>query len=157
MASVEDYASGRLLAQAKAILAMLKASDESLAGSPEGENLLTIISVFEPTLLNSAEAVQVIHASTHCAVGERICGPNHPEAEFTEGIFLDELAEAMVSVGRARMVKKEEAVNTLEKYKKNPKMLSKVSGKPLELCCTSPDTCLCWNMEKRGLMCIKRK
>jgi hypothetical protein len=31
-----------------------------------------------------------------------------------------------------------------------------VSGKPAELCCTSPDACIYWNMERRGLSCIRR-
>jgi hypothetical protein len=62
----------------------------------------------------------------------------------------------MVGAGKAKMVTREEAVATLGQYQRYPKVLSKRSGKPLELCCTSPDTCLHWNMERRGLACIRR-
>lgn len=157
MATIEDYTSGKVLAQAKEALSILKASDESLAGTPIGNLLSEKISSFDPTLLSREQAADVIHAAAHCAVGERVCYCTDPNAHFTEAIFLDELAQAMVAAGKARMATKAEAVATLEKYKKNPKVLSKVSGKPMELCCTSPDTCLCWNMEKRGLKCIRRK
>jgi hypothetical protein len=52
---------------------------------------------------------------------------------------------------------KEKAIDTLAKYKKNPLVVSTVSGKPVELCRTSPETCVYWNMEKRDLVCLRRK
>ncbi|MFZ5451425.1 MAG: hypothetical protein ACOZF2_06100 [Thermodesulfobacteriota bacterium] len=113
--------------------------------------------MLDPVLLTANEAAQLIHGSTHCAVGERACGPNHSQGQFTEAIFLDELGEAMVAAGKAEMVSKEKAIATLQYYNKNPKVLSKVSGKPMELCCTSADTCIYRNMERRGLVCIRRK
>jgi hypothetical protein len=157
MATVDDYASGKLLAEARQVFSLLNASDESLAGSLQGKALLEATSAWDPMLLTPGEAALAIRASTHCAVGERICGPNHPHAPFAEAVFLDELAEALVATRRAEMVTKEQAIATLDKYKKNPKVMCKVSGKPMELCCTSPDTCIYWNMERRGLECIQRK
>jgi Putative redox-active protein (C_GCAxxG_C_C) len=156
MATIEEYASGRLLPAVKEVLSMLTSSDESLAGSPTGNTLLEKIGPADATLLTVKEAVQVIGASARCAVGERGCLKLLPQAAFSETVFLNELADAMVEAGKARMVTKEEAVATLDTYRRNPKLLSKVSGKPLKLCCTSHDTCLYWNMERRGLACIRR-
>lgn len=156
MATIEDYASGRVLVQARNTFAILKASDTSLAETVEGENMLKAVSVFAPRLLSYAEAARIIDKASLCAVGERICGPNHPNAPLAEAIFLDELAEAMTSAEKAGIVTKKEALSVLEKYKLNPKVISKVAGKPMELCCTAPDTCIYWNMERRGLKCIRR-
>jgi hypothetical protein len=157
MATIEDYASGRIITKAKEVLAVLNVSDESLADTPTGNILAEKLAPFEPKLLTNEQAVKVIHGATHCAVGERICYRTDPKAQFTEAVFLDELAEAMIAAGKARMATESEAVAILEKYPKNPKVLSKVSGKPMELCCSSPDTCLAWKMEKRGIPLIRRK
>ena len=59
-------------------------------------------------------ATKVIQGSKKCAVGERVCKEIHRNSEFTESVFLDELAEGMVKIGRARYVTKEEAINTLK-------------------------------------------
>jgi hypothetical protein len=112
MATVDDYASGKLLAEARQVFSLLNASDESLAGSLQGKALLEATSAWDPMLLTPGEAALAIRASTHCAVGERICGPNHPHAPFAEAVFLDELAEALVATRRAEMVTKEQAIAT---------------------------------------------
>jgi hypothetical protein len=157
MATVDDYTSGRILEQAAQVLVLLKSGDDSLAGTREGEQLLAKISTYQPRLIDIAEAEQRIETAHQCAVGPRVCRSNNPEAEFTEAVFLDELAEGMAAAGKAEMVSKEKALDTLAKYKKNPLVLSTVSGKPLELCRSSLETCICWNMEKRGLKCVGRK
>lgn len=156
MATVEDYTSGRVQGEAKAVISLLKASDGSLAGSPVGKALLEKLEPFDPQLLSSEEAGHVIHASTHCAVADRMCIGICPDAAYSESILLDDLADALVAAGKARPVTKDEAIVTLQKYEHNPKVLSKVAGKAAELCCTSPDVCIYWNMERRGLPCIRR-
>jgi hypothetical protein len=157
MASIDDYTSGKVLQEAGQALSLLKASDDSLAGTQMGEMLLAKVSKYAPRLLSMASAAQQIRAADRCAVGPRICSSNNPEAEFTEAVFLDELAEGMVAAGKAEMASRHVAIDTLAKYKKNPLVLSKVSGKSMELCCTSPETCVYWNMEKRGLRCLHRE
>jgi hypothetical protein len=157
MANVDDYTSGRILEQATQALAFLISADDSLAGSEMGDLMLAKISTFQPRLLDMAEAQQRIQSAGRCAVGPRLCCPNNDEGQFTEAVFLDELAEGMVAAGKAEMVSKEEAMDALAKYKQNPLVVSTVSGKPMELCRTSPETCVYWNMEKRGLMCLGRK
>jgi hypothetical protein len=156
MATIEEYASGRSLPAIKEVLSMLRSSEESLAGSPAGKALLERFGPSDPTLVTTSDAAQVIRASTRCAVGEIGCSKLLPGGAFSETIFLDDLADAMIEAGKAKMVTKEEAAATLQVYARNPKVLSKVSGRPLKLCCTSPETCLYWNMEKRGLECIRR-
>lgn len=157
MASIEDYTSGKVLKEAGQALSILKASEDSLAGTEIGERLLAEVGQYAPRLLDMASAERQIRAAERCAVGPRVCCSNNPEAEFTESVFLDDLAQGMVAAGRARTVSAQEAVDTLAKYKKNPLVMSTVSGKPMELCRTSPDTCIYWNMEKRGLPCLQRK
>lgn len=157
MANVDDYTSGRILEQAAQALAFLKSADDSLAGSEQGERLLATISAYQPRLIDMTEAGQQIQSAERCAVGPRACHPNNPNTEFTEAVFLDELAEGMAAAGKAELVSKEKAIETLGKYKKNPLVISTISGKPMELCRTSPQTCIYWNMEKRDLVCLRRK
>lgn len=157
MAKVDDYTSGKIQEQAAQALAFLKSADGSLAGSEQGERMRAVIGTFEPRLIDMAEAEQRILAAHQCAVGPRACQANNPAAEFTEAVFLDELAEGMTAAGKAELVSKEKAIDTLAKYKKNPLVLSTVSGKPMELCRTSPETCVYWNMEKRDLVCLRRR
>ncbi len=157
MATVDDYTSGRIQQQAAQVLAFLTSADDSLAGSEKGEQIAAGIRTFQPQLIDMVEAAQRIRAARRCAIGPRVCYANDPEVEFTEAVFLDELAEGMAAAGKAELVGKEKAVSTLAKYEKNPLVLSTVSGKPMELCRSSRQTCICWNMEKRGLMCLKRR
>ena len=157
MAKVDDYTSGRIQEQAAQVLAFLKSADDSLAGSEQGERLRAVIGTFEPRLIDMAEAEGLIQSAHRCAVGPRACHANNPEGEFTEAVFLDELAEGLAAAGKAELVGKEKAMEILAKYRKNPLVLSTVSGKPMELCRTSPETCVYWNMEKRDLVCLGRK
>lgn len=157
MAKVDDYTSGRIQEQAARALAFLKSANGSLAGSQQGEQLLAIINAFEPRLIDMTDAAQRIEAAHCCAVGPRACYQDNTGAEFTETVFLDELAEGMAAAGKAEIVSKEKAIDTIAQYKKNPLVLSTVSGKPMELCRTSPETCVYWNMEKRDLVCLRRK
>jgi hypothetical protein len=156
MASIDDYTSGRVLQQAAQALSMLKAGDDSLEGTDLGNLLLAEVSKLAPRLIGMADAEQLIRSAEQCAVGPRVCYANNPDAEFTESVLLDKLADGMVAAGKARMVSPQEALHTLAKYKKNPLVLSTVSGKPMEICRSSCETCICWNMEKRGLKCLDR-
>ena len=157
MANIDDYTSGRIQEQAAQALALLNSADDSLAGSEQGKRLEAAIRSFQPRRIDMAEAEQRIQAAHRCAVGPRVCHPGNPAVEFTEAVFLDELAEGMAAAGKAEMVSKAQAIETLAKYKKNSLVLSTVSGKPMELCRSSKETCICWNMEKRGLGCLGRK
>ena len=108
-------------------------------GSLVGKELLKRIRKFEPKLIDMNTASKLIQESKKCAIGERVCRAIHKNSEHTESVFLDELAEGLAEVGKARYVTKEEAINTLKKYN-NPLILSKVSNKHMEICLlyTSP-------------------
>jgi len=155
MANVNDYTSGRILTDTKLALYSLKFVKIPIVGSLIGKELLKKIRKFEPKQIDMETALKLIQESRKCAVGERVCRAIHKNSELTESVFLDELAEGLVEVGKARYVTKEVAINTLKKYN-NPLILSKVSNKHMEICRSSPDVCVYWNIEKRGLKCLNR-
>ncbi|ODS42177.1 MAG: hypothetical protein MSIBF_02245 [Candidatus Altiarchaeales archaeon IMC4] len=155
MANVNDYATGRVIRETRLAGLLLRFVKAPIAGDLIGKKLLAGTGKYEPRLLNIAEASKLIRQSGKCAAGERVCRVIYKDSEFTESVFLDDLADGMVNAGKAKYVAKEEAIDTLKKYPDNPLILSKVSGRPLELCRSSPDVCIYWNMEKCGLMCLK--
>ncbi len=157
MANVNDYITGKILTDVKKSLSFLRFVKVPIIGFKIRKMLLKRIIKFEPKLIDVKTASGLIRESKKCAVGERVCKAIHRNSEFTESVFLDELAEGMVSAGKARYVtKKEEAINTLQKYPHNPLILSKVSDKYMEICCSSPRKCVYWNLEKCGLKCLNR-
>jgi predicted transcriptional regulator len=155
MADVNDYITGKILTDAKSALNSLKFVGIPIIGSLIGKELLKRIRKFEPKLIEMETALKLIQESKKCAIGERVCRAIHKNSELTESVFLDELAEGLAEVGKARYVTKEEAINTINKYN-NPLILSKVTNKHMEICRSSPDVCVYWNMEKCGLKCLNR-
>lgn len=156
MAEVDDYTNGKILTLTKLALRYLKFVKIPVIGSLIRNKLQSKITTFDPRLLDISKASELIHHSKECAVGERVCRAIYPQSEITEAVFLDELAQGMAGVGKARFVTKEDAINTLKKYSNNPLILSKVSGKYMEICCSSPGNCIYWNMEKSGLKCLNQ-
>lgn len=156
MADVNDYITGKILTDVKLSLFSLKLVKIPIVGSLIGKELLKRIRKFEPKLIDMKMVSNLIQESKKCAVGERVCRVIHKNSEFTESVFLGELAEGMVKIETARYVTKEEAINTLKKYPNNPLILSKVSDKYMEICRSLPKKCIYWNMEKFGLKCLNR-
>jgi len=154
MADINDYVSGEILTDTKLALHSLKFLKIPIVGSQIGKGLSKKIRKFEPKLIDIKRASMLIQESKRCAVGERVCRAINKNSEFTESVFLDELAEGMVRVGKARYATKEEAINTLKKYPHNPLILSKVSGKYMELCRSAPRECVYYNLERCGLKCL---
>ena len=154
MADVNEYITGRILSDVKLALFSLKFVKIPIVGPLIGKGLLKRVRKFEPKLIDTKRASKLIQESKKCAIGERVCRAIYKKSEITEAVFLDELAEGMANVEKARYVTKEEAINTLEKYPKNPLILSKISGKYMEMCRSSPNKCAYWNMEKSGLKCL---
>ncbi len=87
---------------------------------------------------------------------ERICRAINKDSKLTESIFLDELGEGMVNVGKAHYVEKEDAICTLKKYPKNPLILAKVSNKYIEICRSYPEDCIFYNMQRRKIKCLTK-
>ena len=156
MADVNDYITGKILIDTKLALRYLKFVKMPIIGSLIGKKLLDNIKSFEPKLIDMKTASKLIQEAEKCAAGERVCRAIHKNSEHTESVFLDELAEGMLEAGKARDVTKEEALNTLKKYLNNRLILSKVSGKYMEICPSSPGECVYWNMERCKLKCLNR-
>ena len=155
MADILDYTTGMIVKNYKAATFGLTFSKIPVIGDMIRRKVIIKTQVFEPKLIDKETASRQIQKSSKCAVGERICREVHKDSEYTEAIFLDELAEGMVNAGKARYVDVNEAVETLKKYPKNPLIMSKVSGKYTEICVSLPKTCIYWNMHRHGLRCIE--
>jgi hypothetical protein len=130
MADVTDYKTGKLLKQVKEVFKLLESFKGSLVGSKLGERILEWVRKLNPKLMKDEEVSDLIQKAQKCASGERVCRELHKETPFTEAIFLDELAEAMVEIGKARYVTKQEAIEISRRYKENPLVVSLVSGSP---------------------------
>ncbi len=156
MANVTHYITGKLLEQVRQVFRLLESFKGSLVGSRLGERIFEEVRKLNPKLMKDEQASNLIQKARKCASGERVRRELHKEAPFTEAIFLDELAEAMVEAGKARYVTKDEAIEILGKYRENPLVVSIVSGKPMELCRTWPEKCLYWNLKTRGISCLDK-
>ncbi|MBI4964431.1 MAG: hypothetical protein HY913_14225 [Desulfomonile tiedjei] len=156
MAEVKDYTTGKVLDGIRQVFRVLASTEGSLENSQIGDNLLAAMRQLDPRLLTTESASRLIRESAKCAVGERVCRSAYKDTPLTESVFLDELAEGMVDAGKAKYVTQEEAIAVLGMYPKYPTIVSKVSGKHMEICNTWPKTCVYWSQERRGLKCIAR-
>jgi len=156
MATIQDYKSGKVCEQIKRAFSVFESTEAPLNDTEVGKVMLKNVRELEPKKLAIDEAIKLIQEAKQCAIGDRVCRSLHTETPLTESVFLDDLAAGMVEAGKARFATKEEAIDNMSKYQKNPIIVSKVSGKYLEICPTWPKKCLYWNMEKRKLRCINR-
>lgn len=156
MAEVKDYITGKVCRDIEQTFAILRKTKEPLPGSPIGLAIEKEIKKLRPKKITIEEAVKLIRDAQKCAAGRRACDAVHPDSKYAESVFLDELAEGLVGVGKARYVTCEEAKETLEKYWQGPLVVTSVSGKYMEICRTFPKNCIYWNLEKHKLQCIER-
>lgn len=156
MPTIDNYTSGKVLKNIKLTIYSLKLVNTPVLGNRIGEELLKKIIVSEPKIINMNIASALVHESEKCAVGKRVCRAMNKDSELTESVFLDELAEGMVKAGKARYTEKEEAINTLGKYPKNPLILAKVSNKYMEICRSNPKDCVYYNMHRCKIKCLTK-
>jgi hypothetical protein len=156
MATIQDYKSGKVCEQIKKAFSVFESVAAPLNDTEVGKVMLNNVKELEPKKLAIDEAIKLIQEARQCAIGDRVCRSLHTETPLTESVFLDDLAAGMVEAGKARFATKEEAIDSMKKYQKNPIIVSKVSGKYSEICPTWPKKCLYWNMEKHKLKCINR-
>ncbi len=154
MTNVDDYTTGKVLTITRLALCSLKFANIPIAGYLTRKKLLEMVKSFEPRLIDMAVASELIGRSEKCAVGGRVCRELHRNSELTESVFLNELAEGMVKSGKARYATEKEAVNTLKKYHGKPLVVSRVSGRYMEICRSLPEVCVYWRMEKCGIACL---
>lgn len=157
MAAISEYMSGKICEQISLALSIMDDSPKGqLKGTKIGKALLRNVGELEPRKMKVEEAITLICKSEKCAIGERVCRCLHKEAPLSETVFLDELAVGMVSAGKARFVDVDASSANVRKYHTGPIVVSKVSGKLMEICRTWAKRCIYWNMEKHKLQCIQR-
>lgn len=157
MGNIEDYQNGHILKSIGRALQTISNSAPGLDDTPESIRVKQKICEFEPTVISFERAIIAVRSARTIAIGERICRPLHQDSEFTESIFLDELAEAMTEAGHARSAGPAEAEQTLKTHSgQHPLVMSKVSGKYLEICASVPGSCVFWRAEKNGVRCMRR-
>lgn len=156
MAAVDDYTSGKVMKDVKLTLFSLKLVKIPFLGPLVRKELIKRIKNFEPKTIDINMASTLIHESEKCAVGERVCRAINRDSPLTESVFLDELAEGMIEAGKAKYVKKEESINILKKYPKNPLILAKVSNKYMEICRSYPRDCVFYNMQRCKIKCLNK-
>lgn len=155
MSGVNDYVRGKVVKDTKLGFFLLRFANIPLIGALIRRAMINGTKKYAPKTINMKEASKLIRSSGKCAAGERVCRVLHKDSKLTQSVFLDELADGMVGAGKAKHITKNEAIKILEKYsKKNALILSKVNNKPMEICCSSKETCIYWNMERRGLRCV---
>ena len=155
MADVNDYTSGKILEDVKLTNYSINLVKIPVLGLLIRKNLLKGIVKFEPRVINIDLAASLIQDFDKCAVGERVCRAINKCSEFTESIFLDELADGMTSVGKCQYIEKADAIHILKKYPKNPLILAKVSNKYMEICRSAHDDCIFFKMERCKIKCLK--
>lgn len=160
MRTVEDYASGKILEDAKKtelkIQALINTGDPEIRKELEERSKDSKNGHF---IANTKTLKELIEKSKTVATGPRICLEIHKECEQqAESVFLDELAEALINVGKVQRATKEEAYNVLKEGKKrgHPHLVSIVANKPLELCNSCTDCCVLWKSERLGILCISK-
>ena len=157
MATISEYMSGKICEQISLALSIMDdAPKGQLKGTKIGKALLRNVGELEPRKMKVEEAITLIRKSEKWAISERVCRCLHPGSPLSETVFLDELAAGMVSAGKARFVDVDAAIANVRKYHTGPIVVSKVSGKYMEICRTWAKRCVYWNMEKHKLQCIQR-
>lgn len=157
MGTISDYIDGKILTDISKAYHVFRKHEGSLAGSDVGQRMSKNIAEFDPAVINMNEAAVALHSARTIAVGERVCRALHTDSVFTESVFLDDLAEAMIEKGLAVYSTAEEAEKTLSRYPRHPLIISKVSQKQQEICRSNPPECVYWLAEKRGLKCLERR
>lgn len=157
MATVEQYKSGWVVKQVRKLVTMLRSVETPLGGTKEGDQILAMIKPLEPKKLDLDQAASYINEARICAVGARACYGSFEGTPKTMSVYLDELADGFVEVGKASYVSKEEAIQVLKDQKGYPIVITKVSDKHVEICRTWTKTCVYWNMEKHKLHCLELK
>ena len=156
MATIEQYKSGFAAKAVKQAVDMIQTTEGKVLDAEMGQIITEKVDAMKPLELDEKQAVDFIQGADRCAVGERVCKCMFPDAHYSEAVFLDELADAMVDAGKATYTSKEKAQSVMKRYPEFPIVISKVSGKYMEICRSWPQTCVYWNMEKHHVRCIKR-
>jgi len=156
MATIDEYKSGKAAKAVRLAFETMQALELPLLETELADIFAKNVEELTPLAVDEKQAFEFIGKADRCAIGDRLCKCEFPEAPSSCAVFLEELADAMVEVGKAEYASKEEAMTALSQHKGRPLVVSKISGKYMEICRTWPENCFYWNMEKRGMNCIER-
>jgi hypothetical protein len=156
MATIDEYASGKAAKRVKMAVETIRTQENPLLETKFADMFAKNVREMDPVAVNGSMASEYILGAERCAIGDRVCQCEFPDAPATCAVFLDELADAMVKVGRAVYASKDEATTALSRHKGRPLVVTKVSGRYMEICRTWPGTCFYWNLEDRGMKCLKK-
>ena len=111
----------------------------------------------QPRRLTLDEATQLIDRSHVCAVGHRMCRAAFPKTPTTVSVFLDDLAEGLMAVGRAAQSDRDSALRLLKEQERYPPLVvTRVEGQESEICPTVPARCIYWNLQRRRFPVFER-
>ena len=157
MATIEEYTEGTIQKGIRKTLIHFDTISTPVPDDEKSRHIRQKIDTFEPLLLTPDQAAISIRQAEAIALGERVCRALHPGSVYSESVFLDGLAVAMVRAGKARNAGVDEACKSLERCSGRPLIISKVSGKYQEICPSVPSECVYWRAVKKGIHCLKRK
>lgn len=157
MATIDQYKSGMAAKSVKLALEKMNMLETKLLGTELALIFEKNIEALKPIILGEKQAFELIKKARKCAVGERVCNGEFPEAPSSCAVFLGELAVAMTDAGKAKYVSRKEAMASLSEHKRNPLVASRIEGEYMEICRSWPPRCFYWNMEKHGMKCLKRR
>ncbi|MCZ7380887.1 MAG: hypothetical protein O8C64_04850 [Candidatus Methanoperedens sp.] len=159
MVTVEEYQSGKIFGYMKQIDIVVKFLKFPLIKNTVRRKLTGKIEKHRGDFVLASwdNCEDLINSARTVAVGPRICYHLYKK-DLSYAIFLDELAEALIQIGYAEEISKEDAVIVMKEGKESGRLqlISKVSGKPLELCNQSLETCSLWKLERAGFKIMDR-
>jgi hypothetical protein len=159
MVTVEEYRSGEIFGYMKQIDIAVKLLKFPLIKNIIRKKLVEKLEKHrDHFLLASHDNFDyLINSARTVAVGPRICYHLYKK-DLSYAIFLDELADVLIQIGSAKEVSKADAIIVMKEAQESGRLqlISKVSGKPLELCNQSIETCSLWKLERAGFRIIDR-
>jgi len=159
MVTVEEYRSGEIFGYMKQIDVAVKLLKFPLIKNTVRKKLVEKLKKHRGdfVLVSRDNFDYLINSAKTIAVGPRMCYHLYKK-DLSYAIFLDELAEALIQIGSAEEISKEDAVIVMKEGKESGRLqlISKVSGKPLELCNQSLETCSLWKLERAGFKIMDR-
>jgi len=157
MATIEEYTGGNILKSIRKALQYFNTETGQLPDNEQSRHIRKNIEAFEPLFLTLDQALVYVENAETIALGERVCRGVNPESVYTESVFLDDLAIAMIASGKARRATFDDALKSLDKQTCRPLIISRVSGRYQEICASVPSECVYWRAEKKGINCLKHK
>ena len=157
MPSVDDYVSGNILRMLKTGFRLFDRFRIPILGMLAKKPVKAELKKCAPQKVSADQVRTLIQKADRCAVGQRVCNALYKGADLGESVFLDELAEGLVQAGKAHYTDKASAVKAILEGRRGPIVITRVSGKYMEICRTIAKNCFYWNSEKHGLKCIQRQ